>query len=93
MNLSGLLPATDRHFYRSILLTLLLACLLIAATLWVYQRRIQRLRQQLHAGAQPPVSRVDNAGTYQAQNQTTSIHPARQAKQQHLSLSHSITHP
>ncbi len=60
MNLSGLLPATDRHLYRSILLTLLLACLLIAATLWVYQRRIQRLQQKLNEGTSPAVTSIEN---------------------------------
>jgi hypothetical protein len=56
MNHPGLLPATTRHLHRCILFTLILAILLIAATLWVYQRRIQSLPQKLNGSAAPAVS-------------------------------------
>jgi hypothetical protein len=79
MNLRGLLPTTDRHLHRCILLTFILACLLIAATLWIYQKRIQRLRQKLNEGAAPAVSITDGATLHRALNHIAFIRPTMQA--------------
>jgi hypothetical protein len=70
MNHPGLLPANNRHLHRYILLTVILACLLIATTLWIYQRRIQRLRQKLNEGNAPAVSTTDVANPQRDWNHT-----------------------
>jgi hypothetical protein len=75
MSHPSLLSANNRHLHRYILLTIVLACLLIAATLWMYQKRIKRLQQKLNEGAAPALSTTDGANKHGALNHITFTRP------------------